>query len=287
MKKLLLAAALLLVLCGGLRAQVTVTVEVRLDQEQFLPGESLPASVRIVNRSGQTLHLGEDADWLTFSIESRDGSMVGKNSDVPVVEAFDLESSKVGTKHVELVPYFSLNKPGHYEVTAAVRKQIQSPAKSFDIIEGTRLWDTTFGLPGTNAAEPPEMRKYILQQANYLRTQLRLYLRVTDATESHPIRVFAIGPMVSFSRPEPQLDQQSNLHLLYQNGAHTFSYTEINPAGDLLIRQTFDYSGSRPRLKKDDAGKIFVAGGVRHEMLDDLPEKNPAGEPKPPQTPQP
>ena len=60
-------------------AWAQVRVEVTLDQEQFLPGEALPAAVRITNRSGQTLHLGGQADWLTFSVESRDGFIVVKN----------------------------------------------------------------------------------------------------------------------------------------------------------------------------------------------------------------
>ena len=37
-------------------ARAQVSVEVVLDQEQFLPRESVPAAVRITNRSGQTLH---------------------------------------------------------------------------------------------------------------------------------------------------------------------------------------------------------------------------------------
>src|SRR5262245_18716022 len=49
-----------------------MTVEVALEQEQFLGGEALPAAVRITNLSGQTLHLGTEPDWLTFLVESRD-----------------------------------------------------------------------------------------------------------------------------------------------------------------------------------------------------------------------
>src|SRR6266404_7912813 len=88
-----------------------VTVEVTQQQEQFLPGESLPTAVRITNRSGQTLRLGGEEDWLTFSIESREGTVVSKTGDAPVVGEFTLESSKVATKRVDLTPYFSLTQP--------------------------------------------------------------------------------------------------------------------------------------------------------------------------------
>ncbi len=88
------------------QAQV-VTVQVTLEQEQFLPGESLPATVHIVNNSGQSLHLGADADWLTFTVESVDNDfVVMKNADPPVVGEFDLGSSEVATKRMDLAPYF-------------------------------------------------------------------------------------------------------------------------------------------------------------------------------------
>lgn len=71
MKKSGLVLGLLLV--SLFRSQAQVNVEVAMDQDEFLPGEALPAAVRITNRSGQSLDLGKDPDWLTFSIESRDG----------------------------------------------------------------------------------------------------------------------------------------------------------------------------------------------------------------------
>ena len=81
-----------------------VTAEVTLEQEQFLGGEALPAAVRVTNRSGQTLHFGSEPDWLTFLVESRDGFIVVKNGEVPVLGEFTLESSKVATRHVDLAP---------------------------------------------------------------------------------------------------------------------------------------------------------------------------------------
>src|SRR5947209_7441918 len=82
------------------RAQVTV--EVLQQQDQFLPAESLPTAVRITNRSGQTLHLGTDEDWLTFAIEGREGIIVSKLGDAPVAGEFTLASSKMATKRVDL-----------------------------------------------------------------------------------------------------------------------------------------------------------------------------------------
>src|SRR5476651_785055 len=87
-------------------ASAQVDVQIVLDQEQFLPSESVPVAVRITNRSGQPLHLGAEADWLTFNVESADGFIVMKNSEVPVLGEFDLSSSEAATKRVDLKPYF-------------------------------------------------------------------------------------------------------------------------------------------------------------------------------------
>jgi hypothetical protein len=243
-------------------ASAQVTVEVTQDQDQFLPAEALPTAVRITNRSGQTLHLGQEADWLTFSVQSRDVEIVPKSGEVPVAGEFALESSKVATKRVDLAPYFSLGHSGRYSVTATVHikdwnQDITSQPKNFD----------------TNAT--PEVRKFILQQANYLRAQLRLYVRLTDASGAKTFRVFPIGPMVSFGRPEPQVDKFSNLHLLYQGGSHTFNYTVVNPDGEIIAHRTYDYVDKRPRLQPDQDGKILVVGGVRRVSPSDVPPYKP------------
>ena len=120
------------------------------------------------------------------------------------------------------------------------------------------------------------MRKYILQQANYLK-QLRLYVRLTDVTESKTFRVFGAGPIVSVSRPQPQLDKASNLHLLWQTGAKAYTYIVVNPDGELIVRQMYDMANnSRPRLQLNADGKFTVTGGVRHVTRDDIPPEKPA-----------
>lgn len=254
---------------GVVLASAQVTVEIRLDQDQFLPGETIPAAVRITNRSGQTLALGDSDDWLTFSVERRDEreSIVPKIGEVPVRGPFELETSKIATKRVDLAPYFNFGTVGRYAVVATLRipgwdREITSPPRVFQIINGTRMWEREFGLAATSG-QPPETRRYILQQANYLRGQLRLYLRITDGPGLRTLKVLPIGTIVSFSRPEPQLDKSSNLHLLYQNGPRSFSYHVFNPDGEVVTDEIYDYLGSRPRLRVDDEGNVKVIGGVR------------------------
>jgi hypothetical protein len=270
-------------------AQV-VTVKLSLPQEQFLPGETLPVAVQVTNNSGQTLHLGADPGWLKFSVESRDDSfVVMKNDDPPVVGAFDLGSSEVATKRVDLAPYFVTTHAGGYRVVATVHipewnRDVVSPPLEFDVIDGAQLWSQDFGLPVpagvTNQA--PVVRKYILEEANYLRKQLRMYVLVSDQSGTRILKVSAIGPMVSFSQPEAQLDRASNLHLLYQSGAQSFVYSVVNPDGNITQQEIYDYLGTRPRLAVNGDGDIVVRGGVRRPKPGELPEiKSPAELPAP------
>jgi hypothetical protein len=253
-----------------------VTVEVLTGQDEYLNGEDIIVGARITNRSGQTLKLGHDEGWLKFSIEGREGYVVLKNGDAPVAGEFTLESAERGTVHVNLAPYFHFPGPGHYTITATItvpewNRQISSAPKGFDIINGSKIWEQEFGVPkaagDTNAV--PEMRKYALQEANYLRSRLTLYIQVTD-NSGKINKVLPIGPMLSFGQPDPKVDKNSNLHVLYQSGANIFTYLVVNPDGDLSVRQTYDFT-TRPRLMTDADGNIAVAGGARRVTRDDIP----------------
>jgi hypothetical protein len=259
-------------------APAQLAVEVTQDQDQFLPNEALPVAVRITNRSGQPLHLGADANWLTFDVESDDGFIVVKNGDVPVTGEFDLGSSQVATKRVDLKPYFGLARPGRYRVIATLRikdwsAEMPSPPKYFDVISGAKLWSQDFGVPAPAGATNgvPEVRKYTLEKANYLRTQLQLYVQVSDSTEARVYNVVAIGKAVSFSDPETQLDRYSNLHVLWQSGASYFTYAIVNPNGQVVKQEVYDYVTARPRLNMTDDGTLSVIGGVRRIKPEEMP----------------
>lgn len=261
------------------RVSAQVTVQVSTEQDQFLPGEAIPAVVRITNRSGQTLTFGQNPDWLKFSMEARDGYLVMKNGDAPVTGEFSLESSEFANIRVNLAPYFQLSKPGHYTITAAVsipqwKREVLSHPKGFDLIQGARLWEQAFGVPkkAGDTNSPPEMRRYALQEVNYLRSRITLYAQVinNDGKVDH---VLPIGPMISFGQPEPEVDKFSNLHILYQNGPRNFSYVVINPDGELIKRQNYEYT-TRPRIMADADGNLAVVGGTRRISRDDVPPPN-------------
>lgn len=276
MKKLVLIVA---VFFAVLTAAAQVKVDVRFDGEQFIANEPLIARVRIINDSGSTLRLGEDADWLTFTIETTDGHPV-RSLRPPKVEGepFNLESSHTATARVDLAPAFDLTQTGKYKVVASVKvpafnTRFASGGRDFYIVSGSRMWERKFGVPSHVAAADtnglPELRKYMLIQAMSGK-DTKFYVRLADEFEKN-IRVIPIGTLVSFSRPEPQIDKWSNLHVLYQIGARTFTYFVVNPDGLLISRETHEISDTRPYMATTEEGRIVIRGGNRRPSIDDVP----------------
>jgi hypothetical protein len=259
-------------------AQV-VTVRLMTEQDQFLPGETFPITVYITNSSGQSLHLGADPKWLTFNVGAADDSfVVTRKTDPPVTGEFNLGSSQVAIKRLDLAPYFVMTHPGRYRVTATVHiaewgADVVSPALQFNVIDGVPLWSQDFGMPMPAGVtnQRPVVRKYILEEANYLRKQLRMYVLVTDQSGSLVFKVSAIGPMVSFSKPEAQLDRANNLHVIYQSGAKSFIYSVVNPDGEITLQEIYDILDTRPHLAVNEDGNIVERGGVRRVKPGEMP----------------
>ena len=255
----------------------SLSVELVVPQEQYLPGESLVVKVRITNFTGQTLVLGKDDAWLSFSVEDSRRIAVGRQGTVPVRGEFTLEPAMTATKSVEIAPYFGILQRGRYYVSAVLtvpelRQALKTKSTAFDIIQGSSLWEQEFGVPGTGK-EPgtlPEIRRYSLVQTLHSKV-IQLYFSLTDSRKGQVFRVFPLGQMVSFSNPEPQVDRFGNLHVLYQSSARGFKHCLVSPDGTLLARETHEYSNTRPVLRADKEGRITVTGGTRRFMPTDLP----------------
>ncbi|MFN7138202.1 MAG: hypothetical protein ACK4UN_02565 [Limisphaerales bacterium] len=267
----------LIAVCSARGQASSITVQVSLDQEQFLPYEEIRVAVRIVNLSGQTLELGKDNSWLSFHVESRDKFFIERYGEPDVTGVFTLESSMAATKRANITPHFNVYRPGHYTVSAKVRIpewniEVSSRPISFNIVRGTKLREIQFGVPAIGEERgAPEIRKYILQQAEY-RKEMKLYIRLTDANEVKTIKLYPIARMMSFSRPEVQVDRFSNLHVLHQSGQHMFTYCTMNPYGQILTLHRYDILGAtKPRLTVDESGRISVRDGSRVYTDSDLP----------------
>jgi hypothetical protein len=284
MKKIGLLAALALLAAWTAQAQQNgVTAELQLAQTEYLPGEDLQLKVRITNRSGQQITFGADNNWIAISISSDNNLACVQLGDMPVQGEFSLLSGEVGARALNPTPYFDFRRLGRYRITARIRipqwqQEIACKPVSFTIGNGVTLpglANLQFGVPAPPGASNavPEVRNYSLLKVSFLK-EIKLYFRLSDNT-GRILRVFPIARMTSFSEPEAQLDRYNNLHVLHQTGARAFNYAVIGPEGQWVARQTYVYTDTRPVLRIDQGGNIFVAGGVRQFSAEDLPRPGP------------
>lgn len=252
-----------------------INVKLSVSQEQFLPAEELELAVKVSNFTGAPLHLGANPQWLAFTVEHTDGGgVVTKLADVPDSGEFTLQQATGGTLRYDLAPLFALDRRGSYRVSATVTPvnggpSYASPPLNFDIVNGITLNENqAFGF--TKPDGTVEQRKYMLQQANFLK-HLRLYLRLTDATEGHTFRVISLGNLVTFTPPRWVLDRRSHLHVLHQFGATECLYHHFDPDGTLLARQTWLVTTRHPQLQVNADGEASVVGGTRRLERTDVP----------------
>lgn len=261
-------------LCLGSIAQAQIELRLSLEREFFLPGEELEVAVKVANFSGGKLTLGEQSDWLRFTVERNDSGVVNKLSEVEESGSFTLEHATVGTLRFNLMPHYALDRPGSYRVTVQATtpqgtEVFTSAAKSFEIVRGVQLNpERVLGVPqpdGTIAK-----RKYLLQQVNFLRKVL-LYLRVTDGEENRNLKVTSLGPLVSFDPPRWVVDRQNRFHVLHRVDANTSAYHLFEPDGEAVRREFYRFTASAPELRVNDDGEAAVIGGVRRPSAGDIP----------------
>lgn len=273
-----IAVFLLAMLLSG-RALAQVEVALLPTQEFCLIGEEVEISVKIANFTGRQLTLGTDPQWLRFTVESVDGYVVNRVGEGEETGEFKLDTANRATLRFNILPAFDLSQPGRYRIFATLsvpgQEDVVSTPAQFEIIRGNRLWEREFGIASADPEQGvAERRKYILQQANYLRA-LRLYLRITDPHEGRTYRVLHLGGMISFGSPSVMVDRQSRLHVLHPYAPDKFFYHVISPDGLVERRETWAGAGQRPELRMNSTNQITVFGGVRRPGSADLPARTP------------
>jgi hypothetical protein len=254
-------------------AQAQVSLDVKLPQRQFLRNQSLPVMVRIENKSGQSLKIGATPDWLSFTVETQDGKSISPVRDILAGGEFELDASESISKTLDLSEGYDLSRVGSFKLTAFARfpslnYTAHSATVPFQIMRGAQIWEEVCGVASTSG--PPRMIRYSLQQAHHMK-DLTLFVRVSEEAEEGQAQLLELGPTVSFATPESLIDKNSHLHVLYQSGPRDFDYCEVGPRAQLLSRDSFDRTPSRPHLKPDASGRITIVGGVRKNRTETRP----------------
>ena len=284
---------LLVTLCAVPARGQRLSIDVITRDRSYLPNETLMVGVRIKNQSGQAVILAQDNQWVDFLVADSDKQPVPRVGHPAGGEVFVLVTGKVAVKWFNLAPHFDLSHPGPYVIHAQVKvpqwkESIPALPARVNVVRGIELARLKNGVPAKNT-DPPEVRVYSLQKVRHVRYVL-LYLRVEDEESGRVYRVEPLGRLVAVSRPEYQMDRHGRLHVLFQNGAKTFSHCLSDADGRLRIAHTYYYGTRRPVLSVDSEGETGVLGGRRIVTKEDwpppvnLPKRRPLPSDKMPQT---
>ena len=283
MKRIVVLWTLLFGLLPLARSQVGVSAGLSLDQSELLPDEKMYLKLTIQNRSGRDLVLGTVSNWLTFSVvgeKDRVAPLLRDDLDYTAGET-NVPAGLFASREFNLTPYFDFRQPGRYTIKATIKipqwnQEVAVTPVSFTIVNGIRLAnmpDMEVGVPFfTNQA--PEIRKYFLERSDTPGNR-KLFVRLTDATGNRTTRLVPIGPYFAFTQPDVLLDRANDLHVLHQTAAQTFTYCVIDTLGQILQRETYQYTDQRPVLRADGKGGVGVLGGRRVVTDNDLPPPQP------------
>lgn len=250
-----------------------VRVDMALNRSLFIRYEPLIAVITITNMSGRELQLADDGNhkWFSFHIEA-----VGNAGTVRLVPPYNPDYSlspvQIGAgesikRAVNITPLYPISDFGVYRVRATVydaqtkRYFSSNPPLNVEITEGRTLWEQTVGVPEGDAQGGSTRTLTML--SHRLPNMTQLYLRIEDRQSGKIFCTHQLGRMLSFVKPEVQIDASNQIYILQNTAPKSYLFTQVGLDGQILERK--QYSGTnenRPTLRRDPSGVYQVVGGI-------------------------
>jgi hypothetical protein len=282
-----IAFAFLGALVVPLAACAQLSVQVKMERNELLLYESIHMDVSIRNFSGRTIELGGQAGvpWLNLLIVDEAGATISPVGDPFMPEPVKIEPGHTATLTVNLLPHFDLRQRGTFTVRAAVNADIAhvlSAPEKFTIINGREIWKQIIGLPITAERTNEEYRTYSLSLRRSDTDEV-LYAGVEDAAHGLVYGMIPLGEFIALGEPSVKVDNKGQLHVLYQSGPHSISYTSIDPDAKVLKNIIYTDVMSSPQLIAEEDGSVAVHGG--EQVYPHVERVMTTAELKPPQPP--
>jgi hypothetical protein len=263
-------------------AGAQVRVDLSLRRSLFIRYEPLVAVVSITNLSGRDLNLADEGNhkWFSFHIESAAGALIPPYNADYSLSPVQIPAGQTIKRAVNITPLYPLTEFGIYRVRATVfdpqTKHFYSsnPPLNVEITEGRMLWQQTIGVPDDGKNEGGQTRTATLL-SHRLPDETQLYLRIEDKENGLVFCTHQLGRLVSFDKPQIEIDAQNQIHILQNTAPRMFLYTEVGLDGQILDRK--QYAGTeqtRPTLRRNTAGGYQVVGGIFLDPAKVADEKN-------------
>jgi hypothetical protein len=242
-----------------------INVAIRMNNSQFLAGESLLVGLNITNNSGNNLELHnvQRVKWVDFVIKKDGGQPAiprGNNSfgSVKIINGQSMNRA------FDIASMYNLKEAGNYSVSVIIRpnRDVKSGYVSnrilFSVSNARPDWSQKVGVPG----KPGITREYrVTNFTNPRRSQL--YIQVIDCKSGVSIKTQPLGEALLFRKPQAAVDKMQNLYVLYLANPQFYVLARVDINGNLINRELFSRgSGGDPRLISFGDGSVKVAGGI-------------------------
>jgi hypothetical protein len=256
----------LMVFCSAAHAQLVTAL--RLNQNQYVAGESVIATISITNHSGRELlfHSDGHTEWLALNVKNHRGNPVNPRA------RKTFGSLKIGpgqsmSRSIDLSQHFLLTEQGNYSVSALVRMPDGSVTSSatnrvlFNLNPGRLYWSQKVGIRG-QAGQTREYR--ILQFSGSQHT--KIYAQIIDTRTGIPISTFPLGDMLSIRKPSVTVDGNQRMHVFYLATPTMWVHQVINTDGTIVARNIHQRGAQGdPKLMTFGDGSVRVMNSIPYD----------------------
>jgi hypothetical protein len=276
-----LRLTLLALLCGGTRLFAQLQVSIELDRDSYVNMEPTIATVTVLNQAGKDIVLGgpSGGSWLQMDMRELapghpEGRMIsGRGGQEPRPSTVVLKDGAITQRKIDLQAYYDM-APGQYAVNCAVYfsdldRWIGPKDVTTLLIASPRkpLFSQTVGM--STASGGSSYRKYKIfgspctfKENGKPKPRNLLYFQLADEVTDETIMVYPLGELLRVYEPQPAVDVENNLHVVYQTTPKLFSHAVLTPTGVLKSFEQHETVGSsRPTLMRSPSGQMAVKGG--------------------------
>ncbi len=246
--------------------EAQVQVQLKFSRLQYISYEPLIATISITNRAGRDVDLQNSAgqEWFGFEISRGEGESIGP-AQVAESEPLHLTSGQTVTRKINLTPLFPIQDFGTYHIRAHVYfadldRYFYSATKVVEVTTARPIWKQTVGVPDATPGSG-DMRTYSLL-SNRFADHTSLYVRVEDESRGTVYATYPLGHIIAFDEPHAEIDRRNQLHVLHCVAPRTWSSSIVGLNGQLIARETFLETKTRPHFKRAADGEISVVGGM-------------------------
>lgn len=249
----------------GLHAQIGLSV--KADRIDLIPGEPVEITVRITNRTGQTLNLQNvgKMPWLSINAVTHNDTELSqvRTLNLPPLK---LEPGKSTASKINISQLYDLTKEGTYKIYAVVHSSpdggnYMSNKAYLNVRGGVSMWSQIVGIPKGMPGAGGSARYSLLSMSTKKGTDL--YVKIDDVSSGRIIRCARLGAWERFSKPLARIDATNRLHVLFLNTASIYAHSSVDVAGQFAKNQFYKrLDTTSPVFVTDAGGKVFVTGAL-------------------------